>query len=195
MLYNATRVPQRTAMEEDRSAASTSGSQGDSGGNKARKPPKRPAEQSPSEHARSMPASHARRADLGSAPDEPDPNKSFEVDRILSHRRFGRQLLYRVRWAPPYEGQEHDLELAERAFDRIPGEKLPPVLCDYWRSFPVQDRPAAYRKLGDDGPREEAPAEGCPAKKRRRSRKRPAAAPESAAGPLQNRARRRGKKS
>ena len=66
---------------------------------------------------------------------------------------MGRKVLYLVRWAPPYDDPSHDCEINDRAFDRQPGVKLPPALCDYWKQFTAPERPVAYRKL-DHVPKE-----------------------------------------
>ena len=129
------------------------------------------------------------------AAEDINPNRSFEVDRILSHRRFGRQFLYLVRWAPPYDGKEHDCEVNARAFDKKPGDKIAPALREYWLQVPAHLRPVAYRRLG-----KETPAEGKSIAKRRRGRSatengEPTGtsgdAPCSSAAPVQNRAKRR----
>jgi hypothetical protein len=134
-----------------------------------------------------------------------DPNRSFVVDRILSHRRHGRQYLYLVRWAPPYDGREHDCEVNARAFDRKPGDKVAPALREYWLDFPAHLRPVAYRRLGND-----APVASVSIAKRRRGRSTtdndaspvhdlprrgaPGVASSSSTAPVQNRAKKRRKR-
>jgi hypothetical protein len=131
------------------------------------------------------------------AAEDINPNRSFEVDRILSHRRFGRQFLYLVRWAPPYDGKEHDCEVNARAFDKKPGDKIAPALREYWLQVPAHLRPVAYRRLGKETLDEEKSIA-----KRRRGRSvteivngEPTGtsgdAPCSSAAPVQNRAKRR----
>src|ERR1700722_15110060 len=76
-----------------------------------------------------------------------DPNMSYVVDNVQSHRRHGNKILYRVRWEPPFESSEHDSELHKSKFDRPSARELPPALIEYWKEKPTDQRPAGYRKL------------------------------------------------
>ena len=140
------------------------------------------------------------RPEAAQVQDSSDPNKSFVVERILSHRRYGRQYLYLVRWAPPYDGREHDCEVNARAFDRKPGDKVAPALREYWLPIPAHLRPVAYRRLGPETPAEESIAKrrrGRPATEKGNSHlhdqplRASGVASRSSTAPVQNRAKRR----
>ena len=83
-------------------------------------------------------------------PSAEDPNRSYEVDRILRHRRWRNKYLYLVRWAQPFNDPKWDCEIDDRAFNRPANSKLPPALIEYWLQSPPPDRPAAYRSITRD---------------------------------------------
>ena len=128
---------------------------------------KRPAERSGASHA-----------SAGRTPPDPsvatDPNHSYEVDRVLHHTKVRNKYLYMVRWAPPYEDPRFDCFIDDRAFERPLHSKVPPALHRYWKSFPPEDRPAAYRKLPqlDDTelPEPRSPPDSAPTASRKRRR-------------------------
>ena len=86
-------------------------------------------------------------SDRCSAGTSEDPNASYVVEKVLSHRKQGRQVFYRVRWEPPFNAREFDKEIKEKDFDRPAVRELPPLLVEYWKHLPVPARPVAYRSL------------------------------------------------
>lgn len=76
-----------------------------------------------------------------------DSNQSYSVRSILGHRKHRNQVLYRVNWQAPFHHEKYIEELRARQFDGYTSKSLPPMLCAYWKKFPVSERPAPFRTL------------------------------------------------
>ena len=74
-----------------------------------------------------------------------DPNMALPVDHIVTHRRVGRGFEYLTRWEKPWNTAEHDTWQKAASFDGWSRHSLPPMLVRYWSTFPLSERPTAFR--------------------------------------------------